>query len=387
MPAPAHLVLVGAGHAHLEVLRRLATEDHPPVDLTVISATAQQLYSGMVPGYLYGGYAEEEIAVPVPPLVERAGGRLIVGTASKIASDRREVVLTSGERVAYDLVSLNIGSRTVGEETPGVAEHAAVVKPIQQAIALRRRVEALATAPFHRTRDGVEGRRAVIVGGGAAGVELACAVATAFDRARPRAAEEDSVTLLEAGERILPGESERLHDRAREALEGRGIEIRSRTRVIEVAADGVRIEALGRSSALPAALTVWVTGAAAPPLFRTLDRPRDDRGFLLVDEALRSPADERLFGAGDCVALAGRPETPKAGVYAVREAPILWESLRAALGGDAPGTAYRPQREYLAILNTADGKGLLRWRGLVVYSRWAWWLKERIDRRFLDKYR
>ena len=170
-------------------------------------------------------------------------------------------------------------------------------------------------------------------------------------------------------------------------LEGRGIDVRSRTRVTAVTGHGVEIEALGRSSTLPAGLTVWVTGAAPPPLLATIGRPTDDRGFLLVDETLRSPADERIFGAGDCVTLAHRPQTPKAGVYAVRQAPVLWKSLRAALEGASRHPAYRPQKEFLSILNTADGRALLRWRGLVSHSRWAWRLKDRIDRRFLEKYR
>ncbi len=398
MPTPCRLVLVGAGHAHLEVLRRLAEENHPPVDLTVVSASRRQLYSGMVPGYLYGAYREDEIAVEVAPLVERAGGRLVPGRATAVESDRREVVVEAGaepgsapggstERIPYDLVSLNVGSRTLGEDTPGVLDHAAVVKPIQEARTLRHRIDALAARPAERTAQGVEGRRAVIVGGGAAGVEVTCAVATALDRARPRVADEDAVTLIEAGPRILPGESSKVHDRARTVLEERGIDIRCRTRVTAVTADGVEIEALGRASTLPAGLTVWVTGAAPPPLLATIDRPTDERGFLLVDETLRSPADERIFGAGDCVSLADRPETPKAGVFAVRQAPLLWQSLRAALDGSSRFPAYRPQREFLSILNTADGKALLRWRGFVAHGRWAWKLKDRIDRRFLSKYR
>ena len=75
----------------------------------------------------------------------------------------------------------------------------------------------------------------------------------------------------------------------------------------------------------------------------------------------------------------------KAGVYAVREAPILDHNLRAAIIGSAP-RPYIPQRTFLALLNTADGKALLRWRGLVSHSRPAWWLKDHIDRAFVRQY-
>jgi selenide,water dikinase len=111
----------------------------------------------------------------------------------------------------------------------------------------------------------------------------------------------------------------------------------------------------------------------------------DPRGFLLVDSGLRSLSDRRVFAAGDCATLADFPETPKAGVYAVRHAPVLWRSLQAAVLGGAP-PRYRPQSSFLSILNSADGRALLRWKGVVSHSRWAWWLKDWIDRRFMRRY-
>ncbi len=93
-----------------------------------------------------------------------------------------------------------------------------------------------------------------------------------------------------------------------------------------------------------------------------------------------------VWGAGDCVTLSDHPDTPKAGVYAVRQGPVLARNLRAALGEGTPGT-YAPQRTFLSLLNTADGRALLRWHGVVSHSRWAWRLKDRIDRRFVRRYR
>ena len=73
-------------------------------------------------------------------------------------------------------------------------------------------------------------------------------------------------------------------------------------------------------------------------------------------------------------------------MYAVRQGPVLARNLRAALGEGRPAT-YVPQRTFLSLLNTADGKALLRWHGIVSHSRFAWWLKDRIDRRFVRRYR
>ena len=136
---------------------------------------------------------------------------------------------------------------------------------------------------------------------------------------------------------------------------------------------------------MPARLTVWLSGAAAPPVFRDCGLSLDARGFLLVTDSLHALDDGRVFGVGDCATLAAHPHTPKAGVYAVRQGPVLWESLIASLNG-SPLPLYMPQSGFLSILNTADGKALLRYKRLVSHSRWAWQLKDWIDRRFMERY-
>jgi selenide,water dikinase len=114
--------------------------------------------------------------------------------------------------------------------------------------------------------------------------------------------------------------------------------------------------------------------------------PTDPRGFLWTDDALRSIADPRVFAVGDCGTPASHPTLAKSGVYAVREAPVLWRNLLAAARGESPAT-FRPQRDFLSILNTGNGRALLHYKGIVTWSRWAWRLKDRIDRRFMRRYR
>jgi selenide,water dikinase len=141
-------------------------------------------------------------------------------------------------------------------------------------------------------------------------------------------------------------------------------------------ADGARV---------PSALTVWVTGAAAPSWIGASGLPVDGDGFLCVDATLRAVDGRAVWGAGDCVALAGAPWVPKAGVYAVRQAPVLAHNLRAAVDGGR-ARRYRPQRHFLAALDTADGRAFVRRRGLVAHGRWALALKDWIDERFVRRY-
>lgn len=348
-----HLLLVGAGHAHLEILRRQALEPLP-VELTVVTLDRLQIYSGMVPGFLRGTYAQEEIAADVARLTARAGGRLVLGKAVAVDPGGRIVRLESGEEVPYDLASFAVGSNTAGIDAPQVAG-AQGVKPMHRVLALRERL---------RSESSV-----AVVGGGAAGVEVALAC------------QAPKVWLLDR-KQLLASYPERFRRRALALLAARGIETRVGQPVAKVEAD--RLE-LADGSEIPADLTIWLTGAVAWPLFQSSGLPLDGRGFLLIDDSLRSLGDPRIFAAGDCGTLDAYPETPKAGVYAVREAPILWESLRAAVLGTAP-PRYRPQGSFLSILNTADGRALLHFHGFVSHSRWAWRLKDWIDRRFLAQY-
>lgn len=367
------LLLAGAGHTHLEVLRRLILEPLPEVELTVVSIGPLHHYSGMVPGYLQGTYREEEIAVRVPDLVERAGGSFVTGKAVSVDPARRRVRVETAEgarEIPYDLASFAVGSNTAGIDDPRVAGEARRIKPLERVHALRERLLALGDRP-----DGVP---VAVVGGGAAGVEIALAFAAVLEaRGRTR-----RITILESGEEILSGYRGRFRERARAILEKRGITVRTGLRVSAVHPDEVETEEGGQ---VPSRLTIWLTGAVAWPLFRDSGLPLDERGFLLTDDALRSVADPRIFAVGDCGTLAGHPHTPKAGVYAVREGPVLWESLKAALRGGEP-PRYEPQHGFLSILNTGDGRALLDYKGIVSHSRWAWKLKDRIDRRFMARY-
>jgi pyridine nucleotide-disulfide oxidoreductase family protein len=357
--SPTRLLLVGAGHAHLEILRRQATRPLG-MDLTLVSVSDRHHYSGMVPGFLQGQYEEREITFDLPALAAKAGGRFVEGRAAALDPKAREVHLEGGGSLDYDLVSFNVGSRSAGDEDEAVRRHAARVKPMSRAADLRRRLVELAGKSH-----------VVIVGGGAAGVEIACAIAGRQHR----------VTILEGSGEILSGYSKRFRRRAEAVLAERGIALRTGARVEKVEAGAVLVQ----GERLRSDLTVWLTGAAAWPLFESSGLPVDEKGFLLVDDSLRSIADPRVFGAGDCVTLDHHPGTPKAGVYAVREAPVLWRSLAAAIEGGKP-PRYKPQRSFLSLLNTGDGKALLRYKGVISHSRWAWRLKDRIDRGFMKRY-
>ena len=129
---------------------------------------------------------------------------------------------------------------------------------------------------------------------------------------------------------------------------------------------------------------VWAVAAAAQPWLAASGLACDARGFVRVDEALRSPSHPFVFAAGDCATQAQHPR-PKSGVFAVRQGPPLAGNLRRVARG-APTTAYIPQRRALALITTGGRHAIASWGPFVAQGSWVWRWKDRIDRRFMAKY-
>jgi selenide,water dikinase len=380
------LILLGGGHAHLEVLRQAAARPFDGTELTLVSPSTRHHYSGMVPGYLQGLYRERQLVFDLPALCRAAGARFREAYAGEVDPAGRWVAV-DGARVECDLVSADVGSGSLGlGDVPGAAEHAVPLRPITHTVALRRRLGEAVRRAAGGSRDSAGASLAVaVVGGGAAGVEVALAVRRRFADAGLVVA----VTLVERSATLLAERGPHVGRIAERLLAERQVQVRTDRAVARVTADAVVLDS---GETVPSALTIWLAGAAPTALTAASDLPKDDDGFWLVDETLRSVGGGAVWGAGDCVALAGHPSVPKSGVHAVREGPVLAANLRAAAEGGAVSAArhavrrYVPQRFTLALLNTADGRALLHWRGLTAHTRWAWWLKDAIDRRFVARY-
>ena len=364
------LVLVGGGHAHLHVLRALARRPIPDVEVVLVTP-GDHFYSAMVPGYLQGQYAVEELRIDLQALARRAGVRMVRARADRIDAARR-IVETTGEHIPFDVCSLNVGCEPAGTATPGVNGSALTLRPMERALEVHSRVDALIAAAPARSPA------VVVVGAGAGGVEVALAIRHRFHAAGVQA----SVSLVESGVEVLPEYDPTMRQLASSVLRERGVAVALGGRVTTVSATAVTLH---NGASLPADLVVWLAGAAAPRLVAESGLARDAEGFLLVDRSLRAVDGSPIWGAGDCITLRDFPDVAKAGVYAVREAPALERSLRAALGHGKPAR-YRPQRSYLSLLNTGRGWALMRWKGIHRHSRWAWRLKDMIDRRFVRRF-
>lgn len=372
---PAELVLVGGGHAHVQVIRRFLMEPLAGVRLTVVLDRAEAVYSGMVPGFVAGDYTAPALEIDVLPLARRAGARVVLAAATAVDPAAKRIALEGRPALDYDVASLDVGATVRALELPGVREHALATRPIRDFV---DRLDA-ALAAARARRRGAE-LRVAVVGGGAAGVELAFTL-----EARLRAAGvAASFVLVADSKALLPGASDRLARDAAAEARRRGIRLRLGARVSRVEAD--RLLLVGEAEPEPADLVLWATGAAPVPLLAEVAVAKDEHGFLRVRDTFQCLATDDLFAAGDCAALDAYPWLPKAGVYAVRAGPVLDANLRARLAG-RPLRRYRPQRDFLALLNLGDGRALGGKWGTTLSGRAVWWLKDRIDRRFVARFR
>ncbi len=376
-PVVKDVVLVGAGHAHVAVLRMFGMKAIPGVRLTLISREVHTPYSGMLPGLVAGHYGFDDAHIDTGPLTRFAGARLYQDEAVGLDLAERRVICRHRPPVPYDLLSLNIGSTPNTADVPGASEHAIPVKPIDGFIG---RFEALLARVLAR-----RGRcRLALVGAGAGGVELLLSVERRLRREAARAGLDVSglaFTLVSDTPEILPTFPTAFRARFRAILAARGIAVVAGARVTRVEAGRLVLEA---QAPLEADEILWTTQAAPASWLAGTGLALDAGGFLAVDDTLRVIGQTDVFAAGDSIAFSPRA-LPKSGVYAVRAGPVLADNIRRALTGRRL-RAFRPQRDALYLVSTGEPYAVGTRNGLAFEGAWVWRWKDWIDRRFMHRF-
>jgi len=374
-PPTVDLVLLGGGHTHVEVLRRFAMQPMPGVRLTVLSRDAETPYSGMLPGLVAGHYDYDDVHIDLGPLALAAGARLLQDEAVALDLVAQRVLCRRRPPLAWDWLSIDIGS-SPSLAVPGAADRVVPVKPVS---AFHRHWTAL----HARLLAGSSPCRIGVIGGGAGGVELLLAVRHRLLRDLPLARHDQlAFVLVSASDDVLPGHGARARRLMREALARADVELHLGSTVVAVEAQGLRT-AQGAHVALDEML--WVTQAAAAGFLRDAGLATTADGFVRVDASLRSVSHPQVFAAGDIAHVDAHPR-PKAGVYAVRQGPPLADNLRRALRGEAT-RPFTPQREALAIISTGGHHAIATRGPFSVAGDWVWRWKDRIDRKFMARYR
>ena len=363
-----HLVVVGAGHAHLTVLKNLRDFEEAGHRVTVVSSSSLHYYSGMGPGMLSGIYRPEEIRFNVKKMSEDRGAAFVEDNVIKIHPRGKKIDLQSGKEISYDVLSLNTGSYVPAMEPLPVDESVFTVKPIEKLLLAR-----------HRIGDDLKGKdlRIAVIGGGPTGVEVAGNLER-LARGEPGSCR---ITLI-AGTRLLADFPGRVRRLVLKSLTSRHVHVIEGARATVVKDRTVE---LSNSDVVESDYVFMAVGVQPSPLFADSDLPTGPDGGLLVNKFLQSVAYPELFGGGDCISFEPRP-LAKVGVYAVRQNPILLHNLMNSLKGGAL-QEFDPQETFLLALNMGDGTAVVRWHSLVWGGPLGFALKDYIDRKFMKAFR
>lgn len=368
------LVLVGGGHAHVEVLRQFGLRAPDGVALTLVSPDRHTPYSGMLPGLVAGHYTFDECHIDLAPLAQFSGARFVQSAVRAIDPAQHTLTLADGSTLAYDIASINVGSTPPNLEygIVGAADYTIAVKPVPLFLA---RWEKLIERVFKG-----EVRSLAMVGGGAAGAEMLLSMRHRLLHAgAPHALR---YVLVMQSAQPLANHARGVRTVFARHLARKQIEVHRATR-IERVEDRTLIADNG--VLIPVDAIFLATGAQAPGWVADSGLTLNESKFLNINKYLQSINHNDVFAAGDCATIEGHVY-PKSGVYAVRQGPPLAENLRRALIGDSL-IEYAPQPRTLALISTGEQHAIASYGALALHGNWVWRWKNQIDRRFMAKYR
>jgi len=364
-----HVVLVGGGHAHALVLAQLQKSPIPGARFTVIDPGSHAPYTGMLPGYVAGHYTRDQLYIDIQSLC--AGGEVTFIQDRVVSANSNEsyLVLESGERIDYDYVSYDVGIHSNMSFITGFSQYAVPVKPLggfaeTWSVFLKKYREE--KVPVHIS----------MIGGGVAGVEMALAIEYALNGSQGG---NSHVTIYDHGV-LLSSVGSTTRHYLKTILNKRNISAVENTDITEIHADYIT---LNNQTKTMTDLVVGAAGARPHEWLENIGLDTHD-GFIIVSDTLQSTSHANIFAVGDCAYFVSFP-LQKAGVYAVRQAPILYNNI-SALIEERQLQSYVPQHDYIKLISLGEKKAVLDKWGLCFRGKLFWRLKNYIDKKFMMQF-
>ena len=369
IPLTKELLLVGGGHAHALVLRMWGMRPLPGVRVTVVNPGPTAPYTGMLPGFIAGHYERDELDIDLVRLARFAGARLILDSAIGISPDDNTVRLSGGRILPYHALSVDIGITSNMPRLLGFSAHGIPAKPLdvyaRKWTEFRQKVAAGELSPD-----------VVVIGAGVGGVELALAMHHALKtdgHGTPK------ITLIES-DIPLKGMGNTARKALLSDLSQRNIHLLTGQQVDRVDETAVHLPS---HAPIASNFTLGVAGAKPHGWLEHTGLMLTD-GYIDVGKTLQTAAYPQIFAVGDCANMTHAPRA-KAGVFAVRQAPVLYHNLQAILAGETL-RQYHPQRDYLKLISLGKKSAVAdKWRlKLKGAALWRW--KNQIDQRFMAQF-
>jgi len=382
-PIVSDLVLLGGGHANIQVLKMLAMHPIGGLRITLISDQTHSPYSGMIPGYLAGYYAYEDCHFDLRRICAELGQRFIKAKVIGIDPQGKKIRLENRAEISYDCAAINVGivPRQIENLAPESALKLIPLKPISKFIAYWEQLLLDLQA-----YQGQESLQLAVVGAGAGGVEIAIILKMLIDRHQWRA----QVSLINRHEFLVSATDRRAHGRLTKTLSELGIKVLQKTEVLELNAHGLLLkDAGGQIHAADYYRVLLATQATAPDWFKNSGLAVNSEGFIKVSGTLQVENQDALFAAGDCIHFSPAP-LKKAGVYAVRQGMALEHNIRAFFTRTSGLITFQPKKNVLSLITIGDRQALVHQDDASIL-RWMWpallWrVKNLIDRRFMARF-
>lgn len=368
------LVLLGGGHTHVLLIKALAMRPIVGVRITLVSEQSLTPYSGMLPGFVAGHYSLEQTNIDLNALCRKADVRWIQARCAAIDADQKRLKLSGQPDLEFDVLSVDIGS-TPDQRIAGASQYAVGVKPIA---GFQQRWQHLLSDLETPSEQSATAKKIDwgVVGAGAGGVELVLAMAH-----RLRQHTQIQLHLIFRSERILTGYPRRVIQRVERALKSHNIQLHSGFPVGEVTVSGVTNNT-GEQIVLDT--SIWCTGAVGAPWLADSTLATTDKNFIEIGSTLQSTSHKHVFAVGDIAANID-DSRPKAGVFAVRQAPYLEDNLRRLFAGK-PLAAVGLQTQYLSLLALGEKVAVASRNGLALSGAWVWKWKNYIDQKFMRQF-
>lgn len=349
------LLICGGGHASLPALKMGREWLSRGLEVVLVTAHPYLYYSGAVPQFLGGFFEETEARINLEKLCHNYGTYFKCDLLTEVDPVAQSVKLCSGEQLSWDYLFINTGVRSRNSSFSHPRYFP--VKPMQRLVQLKD--------VLHTQRK----QKILILGGGAAGCEIALNLKASQNRSNP------DLTLFEGGDILLSSFSGRLSEKVTAALNQKGVRVICN-----------RLTSEKELSELLKTFDIIIDATGNMPETQTINHglPADQTGRIRVNALLQSVAHPRIFAAGDC-AFVGASGYDPVGVHAVKQGALFRDVMDATLRGSAL-PVYKPWPATPLILSQGQNRGFFVSGNLVFSGKWCIILKYMLDMNWLEKY-
>lgn len=366
-----HVIIVGGGAGGLELATKLGDSlgKKKKAEITLIDCTRTHVWKPLLHEIAAGSMDPDRHELEYLAQAHWHNFKFRLGRMDGLDRAKREVSLApyfdeDGNQVIpsrvfkYDTLIIAVGSTTNDFGIKGAREHTIALDTQAQAQKFHRYLHNALLRAQTQAEPLKPGQLEVaIVGAGATGVELAAELhnttreLTAYGLDKIDPDRDVKISLIEAGDRVLPALPEKLSLAVDVELRKLRVNVFTGERVTEVSEKGISTHS-GR--VIPAELVVWAAGIKAPDFLKDLDGLETNRiNQLVVKQTLQTTLDDSVFAFGDCAAcpwLGHEGNVPPRAQAAHQQASLLAKTVKKRVMGktDLPDYHYH---DYGSLVN------------------------------------